>query len=71
MFKFCSTSAMIGWQGETLHLRAGSVWPADDPLVKAHPEMFSDTPEVLETSRGVKYRPIEQATAAPGEKRAR
>tara|TARA_R110000868_G_scaffold380056_1_gene646042 strand:+ start:790 stop:1005 length:216 start_codon:yes stop_codon:yes gene_type:complete len=71
MFKFCSSSALVGWQGQTLHLRAGSVWRADDPFVKAHPDMFSDAPDVLESSSGVTYRPVEQATAAPGEKRAR
>lgn len=71
MFKFCSSSALIGWNGQTFHLRAGSVWSADDPLVKANPDMFSDAPEVLETSTGVKYRPVERATAAPGERRPR
>jgi hypothetical protein len=71
MFKFCSASAIVGWQGQTLHLRAGSVWEADDPFVRAHPEMFSDAPEVMETSSGVVHRGVEQATARPGEKRAR
>jgi hypothetical protein len=71
MFKFCSSSAIIGWKGQTLHLRAGSVWDANDPFVAAHPNMFSDFPDVLETSSGVLHRGVEQATAAPGEKRAR
>lgn len=71
MFKFCSQSSIIGWKGQTLHLRAGSVWRADDPFVVAHPELFSDVPQVLESSSGASYRSVEQATAAPGEKRAR
>jgi|GEM_PF-3414296 len=71
MFKFCSASALIGWKGDDYHLRAGSVWLADDPLVLAYPGMFSDAPAVVETSGGAVYRGVEQASAAPGEKRNR
>ena len=50
----------------------GSHWSADDPVVKAHPEMFSADPRW-----GLAYSvepegwdaPVEQATAAPGERR--
>lgn len=54
----------------------GSHWPADDPVVKAHPDLFSDDPRY-----GLSYsaqpegwdapegHPVEQATKAPGEKR--
>jgi hypothetical protein len=69
MFKFANTSAMLGWKGQTIYLRADSVWRADDPFVKAHPDMFADTPQQLETSSGAEFRGVEQATAAPGEKR--
>ncbi len=69
MFKFCTTSAVVGWKGQTLRLTANTVWPASDPFVVAHPEMFADAPEVVESSTGAVYRGIEQATAAPGEKR--
>jgi hypothetical protein len=42
----------------------GSVWHAECPMVKAHPDLFSvDPPEVH--PRG--WAPVEQATAAPGE----
>jgi hypothetical protein len=71
MFKFCSSSCIVGWQGQTLHLTAGSVWRADDPFVKANPDLFADSPEFVESSRGVIVRGVEQATAAPGEKRGR
>ena len=70
MFKFAKASAMIGWKGNPISLVEGSIWRADDPFVVAHPDMFSDTPSVLESSGGVTYRGVEQATAAPGEKRA-
>jgi len=50
----------------------GTHWSADDPVVKTNPELFSDDPRW-----GLNYSvepegydaPVEQATAAPGEKR--
>lgn len=51
----------------------GSHWPADDPIVRAHPDLFSD-----DARYGMNYSvepagygdpPVEMATAAPGEKR--
>ncbi len=50
----------------------GSHWPADDPVVQAHPEAFSSDPRYgLSFSREpAGYdAPVEQATAAPGERR--
>lgn len=50
------------------HVRVNDPWWADHPLVKAHPDAFADQPaEIL--PRGWSP-PVEQATAAPGEKRA-
>jgi hypothetical protein len=51
----------------------GSHWPATDPIVLAHPEVFTDDPRY-----GMNYSvepagydaPVEQTTAGPGEKRA-
>jgi hypothetical protein len=46
----------------------GTAWHADCPMVVEHPDLFSpDPPEVH--PRGWKPAPVEQATAAPGEKR--
>jgi hypothetical protein len=53
-------------------IQKGSHWPADDPVVRAHPEYFSD-----DARFGLNYSeepegydaPVETATAAPGEKR--
>ena len=53
-------------------VRKGSHWPADDPVVKAHPDLFSADPRF-----GLNYSvepdgfdaPAETATKAPGEKR--
>jgi len=59
--------------GGHMAVAIGQHWQADDPVVKANPQMFSTdprhglcgygtpTPEMLP--------PVEEATAAPGEKR--
>ena len=54
------------------YVRKGSHWHVDDPVVKAHPDLFSADPRY-----GLAYSvepdgwdaPVEQATAAPGERR--
>jgi hypothetical protein len=53
----------------------GQHYPADDPVVKAEPGMFSADPRYGVTWTGtppaeMAEPPVEQATAAPGEKRA-
>lgn len=57
--------------GEQILIRHGTHWPADDPVVLQHPGLFSTDPRF-----GMSYSrpqppepPIEQATAAPGERR--
>lgn len=64
-----STAATPG--GMPLIVQEGEAWDADDPLVLAHPELFSDEPLRVQTSHGRRDRVVEQATAAPGEKRRR
>jgi len=71
MYVFCNTAAVVGFKGREIRLQANSVWRADDPFVKANPEYFVAAPEVVESSSGVIYRGVEQATAGPGEKRNR
>lgn len=46
-------------------------YAADDPLVKAHPWLFSTEEELAERDTAPKPEavPIEQATRAPGERR--
>ncbi len=51
----------------------GADWPADDPIVVAHPELFTDDPRhglSYSAPPATRSRPVEQATAAPGEKRS-
>lgn len=52
-------------------VRAGSFWWADCPMVREHPDLFTDAPpesEILPRNWKPSY-VVEQATAAPGEKR--
>lgn len=63
--RFCISTTFITLNGVDVQLIEGRAYPADDPAVKAYPKLFTDTPRVF-TSYGVE---VEQATAAPGEKR--
>lgn len=54
-------------------VQGGEHWPADDPIVREHPDLFSsDARYGLAFSvdpAGWDDPPVEQATASPGEKR--
>lgn len=73
---FATTNAVVALPGGgQVNVRAGSHWPAEDPIVQAQPSLFSDdarhglnfsTPPADRAATAV-----EQATAAPGERRAR
>ena len=67
------TAQVSLFTGGTALVRKGEHWAANDPVVLAHPSMFS-----ADARYGVRYsvepaglsdEPVEQATAAPGEKR--
>jgi hypothetical protein len=47
-------------------VRQDELWPEDHPVVRAHPDWF-DLPK--QTRRAEPEKPVEQTTAAPGEKR--
>jgi hypothetical protein len=59
--------------GGTVTVRKGTHWPAEDPFVLSHPGMFSPDPrwgmEYTQEPAGYDAPPVEQATAAPGERR--
>lgn len=60
--------AMTG--GYPLLVTKGSHWPADDPLVIGHPDLFSVDPRYgMCYSQPQQEEPVEQMTAAPGERR--
>lgn len=58
--------------GAQVLILKGTHWPADDPVVQAHPGLFSDDPRyglMFTTTPEGFDAPVEQATAAPGERR--
>lgn len=66
-------AACTMWISSDVQIVEGEAWRADDPVVQRRPELFKDTPKVVRTTlpRHLRQeRPVEQATAAPGEMRA-
>jgi hypothetical protein len=63
------------WVTSSVQTREGEAWYADDPLVKTHADLFTDTPKIVRTTlsrREIAERDaaaVEQATRAPGERR--
>lgn len=66
MLVYAKSTASVGWEGGRVRLTAGDVWDGNDPFVRANPSMFTDTPLKVHRTAA----PVEQASAAPGEKRA-
>ena len=66
-YVFAATSVSVRVPGQTypVPVRRGEVWFAEDPFVKAYPDLFSEHPP---RARGTEPE-VEQASAAPGEKR--
>jgi len=73
-YVFVRQTQAVSLGNERVMLTAGEAWPATDPVVKANPDAFAPTPtrarsfdagvvRTFDTER------IEQATAAPGERR--
>lgn len=67
------------WVTPTVAVTRGEAWDENDPVVQSHPDWFSPTPPDVRTSGDAVYtqssaqqsRPVEQATANPGEPRTR
>jgi hypothetical protein len=60
--------------GGRMHVAKGTHWPADDPNVKAQPSLFSSDARYglnFSTTPVGFDAPVEQASAAPGERRNR
>lgn len=45
-------SLSVAWGTGGTWLVRGEAWFADDPFVKAHPEMFSRTPPIVRSTTG-------------------
>ncbi len=67
---FCQVdgTAVDAATGLKIRLVPGEAWAADDPFVKANPDKFSLEPPTIR--RTVARVIVEQASKAPGEKRA-
>ena len=75
MYAFPKGASAVRWQGRLVRINQGQVWPDDDPFVLAHPDLFSFAPDKLSTTKNprgeiMRDEVVEQATKAPGEKRA-
>lgn len=62
------------WVTPTVHINRGEAWDSDDPVVRSHPDWFTDSPDEFarRTADAGAQAPepvVEQATAAPGERR--
>lgn len=62
VYPHCRT--VVAWQGGRVRLSPEQSWAADDPFVKARPELFRTDPGRVERTEVV-----ETATRAPGEVR--
>jgi hypothetical protein len=66
---------VVGPDGAQGMIRKGQHWPADDPVVQQHPEMFTSDPRyglvfsAPPAGFDAPEPPVEQTTAAPGERR--
>ena len=57
--------------GPSIVVREGGYWRAEDPVVVAYPSLFTTDLRYNLNSSEPLDAPVEQATAAPGEKRPR
>jgi hypothetical protein len=67
MYVFANCDAVAYEDGKRLQVTKDQIWDANDPFVKARPDLFSSVPKKVNRTTPA---PVEAATAAPGEKRA-
>lgn len=65
---FAATTTVVFHDGGRVRLAEDDPWEAEDPFVKARPELFRDRPRQVFGSRG---RVVETAAVEPGGKRRR
>ncbi|RBQ21608.1 hypothetical protein DP939_02545 [Spongiactinospora rosea] len=64
-YVFPTCVAVVHWEGGRVHLLRDQPWDADDPFVKARPDLFAEHPQDPQRTAP----PVERATQAPGERR--
>ena len=67
-----SSAVVMTPDGGRHAVQLGQYWPADDPVVRTQPSLFTSDPRhaALSYSSLPADPPVETVTAAPGEKRA-
>jgi hypothetical protein len=60
---YAAAQCSVRHNNMTIRLMPGDPWDASDPFVRARPDLFSDVPAMVHRTV------VEQATAAPGERR--
>jgi len=69
MYVYAASDGLAQWEmGAMVTLHKGEVWPADDPFVKARPDLFSSTPTFVRNTMGV-VQPDPTPLSAPARKR--
>lgn len=68
-YRFPRIAGAVRWQGAVIRLHYGQVWPADDPFVKARPDLFAADPHEVTRSPQPRTQQTGEGEAKP--KRAR
>jgi len=63
-----TTVIMTSLHGASILVNEGSHWPGDDPLVRSHPDLFSEDPR---TGLAFSVQPAEELIELGGEQRGR
>lgn len=64
-------TCVAGYNGRIFRLYRGQAWAADDPFVKARPELFTEDDRYIHRSEPAPAsKRVERATRRPGERRA-
>lgn len=69
MYVYANCEAVVYEAGLRIQLVADQIWDANDPVVKARPDLFNSEPRKVNRTTADKAAPVEAASAAPGEKR--
>ena len=68
---YAVTTAILSTpEGGQVRVFAGTHWPAEDPLVRSHPDIFSDDPRYGLSYTAEPAAEVEEATANPGQRRS-
>ena len=74
---YATTNCTVAHNGAAVVVQAGDPWDANSPVVKAYPGVFVSEHDAVRSGDGGEIvatddeAPVERATRAPGERRAR